>query len=72
MFSQQTGKICLTNTAVINKFNCATMFNFAVLPRGAFQCQEDVFTINSPGVPPVPRLCGTNTGYHIYVGGSQP
>ena len=28
---------------------------------------QDVLTVSSPGAPPVPRLCGVNHGYHLYV-----
>ena len=28
---------------------------------------QDVLTISSPGAIPVPRLCGVNHGYHLYV-----
>ena len=28
---------------------------------------QDVLTISSPGAIPVPRLCGINNGYHLYV-----
>ena len=33
----------------------------------AGQCVEDMLTVASPGAPPAPPLCGTNTGYHMYV-----
>jgi len=35
------------------------------------QCQEDQFSVTSPGGISPPVICGTNTGYHMYVDASD-
>ena len=34
-------------------------------------CQTDTFTITTPGSKSPPVICGTNTGYHMYVPASD-
>ena len=46
------------------KINLKTVKNLGIF---FLQCNTDVLTISSAGGP-VPRLCGTNSGYHMYVG----
>jgi len=42
---------------------------------GAFsdrgRCRTDTFGVTSPGNPSIPIICGTNTGYHMYVPASD-
>merc|ERR1719347_1201031 len=35
------------------------------------QCNTDVFGVTAPGFGSVPVICGTNTGYHMYVPASD-
>jgi len=35
------------------------------------QCQTDIFGVTAPGFGSVPNICGTNTGYHMYVPASD-
>jgi len=41
----------------------------ALTTRG--QCNTDVFGVTAPGFGSVPVICGTNTGYHMYVPASD-
>lgn len=51
-------------TATTGRFAGATLHT-----RG--QCNTDVFGVTSPGYGSVPNICGTNTGYHMYVPASD-
>jgi len=52
-----------------------TLIGLAAVGAGAFNnlgaCVTDSFSVSSPGAKAPPLICGTNTGYHMYIPASD-
>lgn len=58
-----------------NPVTVTTLLGLAAVGAGAFNnlgaCITDSFSITNPGAKAPPVICGTNTGYHMYVPASD-